>query len=88
MLWFLSLAAGAGFCVDRYTDNAQGLMARNVAGKMSMTQVTLRPEVTFSGEKRPTREQLDELHHKAHDECYIANSVTTDVRCEPVYSNA
>ena len=53
-----------------------------------MTQVTLRPEVVFSGEKRPTREQLDELHHKAHDVCFIANSVTTDVRCEPVYSNA
>ena len=88
MLWFLSLAARAGFCVDRYTDNAQGLMGRNAAGKMAMTQVTLRPEVAFSGEKRPTREQLDALHHKAHDECFIANSVTTDVRCEPVYSNA
>jgi organic hydroperoxide reductase OsmC/OhrA len=87
MLWFLSLAARGGFCVDRYTDNAQGLMARNAAGKMAMTQVTLRPEVAFSGEKRPTREQLDALHHKAHDECFIANSVTTDVRCEPVYSN-
>ena len=87
-LWFLSIAARGGFCVDRYTDNAQGLMARNAAGKMAMTQVTLRPEVVFSGEKRPTREQLDALHHKAHDECFIANSVTTDVRCEPVYSNA
>ena len=49
MLWFLSLAARGGFCVDRYTDNAQGLMARNAAGKMAMTQVTLRPEVVFSG---------------------------------------
>ena len=88
MLWFLSLAAAAGFCVDRYTDNAQGLMSRNAARKMAMTQVILRPEVVFSGAKQPTREQLDALHHKAHDECFIANSVTTAVRCEPVYSDA
>jgi organic hydroperoxide reductase OsmC/OhrA len=85
MLWFLSLAARAGFCVERYTDNAQGVMARNAAGKMAMTEVTLHPEVLFSGSKGPTREQLAELHHEAHEECFIANSVTTDVRCEPVY---
>jgi organic hydroperoxide reductase OsmC/OhrA len=84
MLWFLSLAARQGFCVDSYTDNAQGQMARNAAGKMAMTQVTLRPEVVFSGDKRPTREQIGELHHRAHEECFIANSVTTEVRCEPV----
>ena len=88
MLWFLSTAARSGFCVDSYTDNAQGVMTRNAAGKMAMTQVTLRPDVLFSGAKQPTREQLDELHHKAHEECYIANSVTTDVRCEPVYPDA
>ncbi|HWP13398.1 MAG TPA: OsmC family protein [Ramlibacter sp.] len=85
MLWFLSIAANGGYCVDRYTDNAQGVMARNAAGKIAMTRVTLRPEVVFSGGKQPTREQLDELHHKAHEECFIANSVTTEVRCEPVH---
>jgi organic hydroperoxide reductase OsmC/OhrA len=88
MLWFLSLAAGQGFCVDRYADNAQGVMARNAAGKMAMTVVTLHPQVAFSGERLPTREELDGLHHRAHGECFIANSVTTDVRCEPVYSDA
>jgi organic hydroperoxide reductase OsmC/OhrA len=88
MLWFLSLAARAGFCVDRYTDNAQGAMARNAAGKMAMTEVTLRPEVLFSGAKQPTREQQGKLHHKAHEECFIANSVTTEMRCEPVYPDA
>ena len=85
MLWFLSLAARQGFCVESYADNAQGVMARNAAGKFAMTQVTLRPEVSFSGAKQPTREQLDALHHQAHEECFIANSVTTQVRCEPVY---
>jgi organic hydroperoxide reductase OsmC/OhrA len=84
MLWFLSIAARRGFCVDSYIDRAEGVMARNAAGKMSMTEVTLRPEVLFSGDKVPTREQVDELHHKAHEECYIANSVTTEIRCLPV----
>jgi organic hydroperoxide reductase OsmC/OhrA len=84
MLWFLSLAAGAGYCVDRYEDNAEGVMARNAAGKMAMTQVTLRPRIAFSGDKQPTRTELDQLHHHAHDECFIANSVLTEVRCEPV----
>jgi organic hydroperoxide reductase OsmC/OhrA len=88
MLWFLSLAARGGFNVDRYADNAEGLMARNAAGKMAMTVVTLRPQVAFSGDKQPTRAELDELHHRAHEECFIANSVTTDVRCEPVYGDA
>jgi organic hydroperoxide reductase OsmC/OhrA len=86
-LWFLSLAAKAGYVVDRYSDDAQGVMAHNAAGRMAMTQVTLRPHAIFSGEQRPTREQLDALHHAAHDECFIANSVTTDVRCEPVHAD-
>jgi organic hydroperoxide reductase OsmC/OhrA len=88
MLWFLSIAAKRRFCVDSYEDNAEGVMARNAAGKMAMTQVTLRPAVVFSGEKQPSREELDALHHKAHEECYIANSVTSDVRCEPVYGDS
>jgi organic hydroperoxide reductase OsmC/OhrA len=88
MLWFLSLASRQGFVVERYTDDARGVMARNAAGKMAMITVTLQPEVIFSGSKQPTREQLDALHHQAHEECFIANSVTTEVRCEPVYPDA
>jgi organic hydroperoxide reductase OsmC/OhrA len=88
MLWFLSLAARDGFCVDSYGDQAEGVMARNAAGKMAMTVVTLHPQAAFSGEKQPTRAQLDDLHHRAHEECFIANSVTTEVRCEPVYAGA
>ncbi len=88
MLWFLSLAARRGFCVDRYIDNAQGVMGRNAAGKTAMTRVMLRPEVHFAGAKQPTREQLDELHHRAHEECFIANSVTCELRCEPICPGA
>ncbi|MEP6874134.1 MAG: OsmC family protein [Burkholderiales bacterium] len=85
MLWFLAIAAKRKFIVDRYVDAAVGVMARNEQGKLAMTRVTLRPEVTFSGVNLPSRDELDRLHHKAHEECYIANSVRTEVLCEPVY---
>jgi organic hydroperoxide reductase OsmC/OhrA len=85
MLWFLSIAAKHKFCVDRYFDAAVGVMAKNEQGKVAMVTVTLKPEVHFSGERLPTREQLDQMHHEAHEECFIANSVKTQVRCEPVF---
>jgi organic hydroperoxide reductase OsmC/OhrA len=85
MLWFLSVAARRGFCVERYFDAASGLMQRNADGKIAMTLVTLRPDVEFSGSMRPTRGELDQMHHAAHDACFIANSVKTEIRCEPVY---
>ncbi len=86
MLWFLSIAAKHRFCVDRYFDAASGVMAKNAAGKIAMTVVTLRPDVTFSGDRLPARAELDQLHHEAHESCYIASSVKTEVRCEPVYA--
>ena len=61
-------------------------MARNAEGKTVMTIVTLKPRVVFSGDLIPTVEQIHALHHKAHAECFIANSVKTDVRCEPQLS--
>ncbi|MDP9893924.1 organic hydroperoxide reductase OsmC/OhrA [Variovorax boronicumulans] len=87
MLWFLTMAVKRKFCVDRYFDAASGVMEKNTDGKLAMTVVTLRPEVTFSGENQPTREQIEHMHHRAHEECFIANSVKTDVRCEPVYNS-
>jgi organic hydroperoxide reductase OsmC/OhrA len=84
MLWFLSLAAKAGYVVDRYEDRAQGVMSKDGRGKLAMTLVTLRPRVNFSGARRPSRAQLDALHHAAHEECFLANSVRSEVRCEPV----
>ncbi len=84
MLWFLSLAASKGFVVDSYRDEAVGVMARNERGKSFIAKVTLRPHIAFSGDRRPTTADLDALHHKAHEECFIANSVRTDVVIEPV----
>ncbi|MEM5431588.1 OsmC family protein [Cupriavidus oxalaticus] len=88
MLWFLSLAAKQRFVVDRYVDAATGVMEKNRDGQMAMTVVTLRPQVTFSGEREPTGDELERLHHAAHDACFIANSVRTEVRCEPVLAGA
>jgi organic hydroperoxide reductase OsmC/OhrA len=85
LLWFLSIAAQAGCRVDRYADGAVGVMGKNAAGKTAVTLVTLHPHATFSGPKLPSREEVVEMHHKAHNECFIANSVTTDIRCEPLY---
>lgn len=84
MLWFLSLAAKRGYRVDRYVDAAHGVMQRNAAGRMAMTRVTLCPQVAFGGEHQPTADELQALHHQAHSECFIANSVITEVVCEPV----
>lgn len=84
MLWFLSIAAKRGFRVERYADVASGVMARDGGRRFAMTVVTLRPEVSFGDERRPTRDELLAMHHAAHEECFIANSVKTEVRCEPV----
>jgi organic hydroperoxide reductase OsmC/OhrA len=85
MLWFLDLAHRRGFVVDDYVDAAEGVMAKNAEGKLAMTVVTLRPRIAFSGEKQPTREEVQALHHRAHERCFIASSVKSDVRVEPVF---
>jgi organic hydroperoxide reductase OsmC/OhrA len=84
MLWFLALAAKRGFVVDRYRDAATGTLEKGADGRVWVTRVTLRPEVEFSGATRPTAAEHDALHHVAHERCFIAASVRTDVRCEPV----
>ncbi|MBL8342307.1 MAG: OsmC family protein [Rubrivivax sp.] len=84
LLWFLSLAAGAGHRVERYEDDAAGTMARNAEGRIAMTRVVLRPRVTFvPGTAAPDAGALRALHHQAHEKCFIANSVKTEVICEP-----
>jgi organic hydroperoxide reductase OsmC/OhrA len=84
MLFYLSIAARRGFVIDRYRDEAEGQMTKAEGGKLAMTRVTLHPDVQYGGGKKPTREEEDAMHHAAHDECFIARSVKTDVRCEPV----
>ena len=82
MLWFLSIAASRCHVVDTYDDDAQGVMARDAQRRMVMTVVTLRPRVRFGG-TAPDAQALAALHHEAHEQCFIANSVKTEVRVEP-----
>jgi len=82
MLWFLHLAHDAKFVVERYRDEASGVLAKNADGRQAMTQVTLRPVVSFAG-VTPTPEQFAQLHEKTHEHCFIANSVRTEILLEP-----
>jgi len=79
MLTFLALACNKGFVVESYEDSAVGHLEKNAAGKMAVTRVELHPKIIFSGTKTPAQADLDWLHDKSHKECFIANSVTTDV---------
>ncbi|MBZ6075989.1 OsmC family protein [Microvirga puerhi] len=79
MLTFLYLAAKKRFVVDSYEDDAHGVMTKNDKGKLYVSKVTLDPKITFSGDKVPTPAQIAELHHLAHQECFIANSVLAEV---------
>ncbi len=81
MLFFLAFAAKGGWRVDDYSDEAEGIMEKNAAGKIAMTRVTLRPRVRFDGAS-PDRAALEDLHHRAHEHCYIANSVTAEIVTE------
>ncbi|WP_112663263.1 OsmC family protein [Microvirga flavescens] len=79
MLTFLGIAAKKRYVIDHYEDRAVGVMTPNAKGKLFVSKVTLDPIIEFSGEKRPTPEQIAELHHLSHQECFIANSVLTEV---------
>ncbi len=78
MLTFLYIAAKAGFVVGSYSDRAVGVMAKNERGAMWISRVTLDPKITYL-DKQPSQEELAKLHHAAHDGCFIANSVKTEI---------
>ena len=84
MLWFLHVANAAKLVVDRYLDNAVGALEKNAEGKLAITRVTLRPAVTFGG-TQPGPDEVRALHEKAHEKCFIANSVKTEVLIEPEF---
>jgi organic hydroperoxide reductase OsmC/OhrA len=82
MLSFLHVAREAGFVVSSYRDEAEGVMRKTPEGRIAVTRVALRPVIAFDG-KTPTVDELDRLHYGAHDICYIANSVKTEIVVEP-----
>lgn len=81
MLTFLHVARLKGFVVTAYRDEASGVMEKDAEGRMAVTRVTLRPRITYGG-PRPTDSERDAMHHEAHEECFIANSVKTRVVVE------
>jgi organic hydroperoxide reductase OsmC/OhrA len=83
MLFFLAYARKDGFIVDSYHDDAAGTLGHDARGKTSMTDVILRPAVVWSGDRQPDAAALADLHHRAHEACYIANSLRAEVRVEP-----
>ncbi len=84
MLWFLAIAGKKRFVVDSYTDNAVGYLEKFEDGKMWMSKIVLKPEIVFSGDRQPGAEELEQLHETAHENCYIANSVATEVVIEQI----
>src|ERR1700685_2014009 len=81
MLSFLHLARMAGFAVRTYEDHAEGTTAEIAPGRLAVTKVKLRPEIEWAS-AAPSKEELDRLHHQAHEICFIANSVKTQVTVE------
>jgi organic hydroperoxide reductase OsmC/OhrA len=79
MLTFLAIACKQKFVLDSYEDEAIGYMEKNAEGRMAITRVELRPMLIWSGDRIPTAEELDKMHHAAHENCFIANSVKTNV---------
>ena len=79
MLTYLYLASQKGFQVDGYHDEAVGVMAKNERGVLWVSLVTLHPQIAYSGDKLPTPSDEEELHHKSDEQCFIANSIKTEV---------
>ena len=79
MLTFLHLARRAGFQVDSYEDAAVGELTKNTAGVLSISAVKLSPRIVYGGDKRPSPDELEQLHHDAHEQCFIAQSVKTEI---------
>jgi organic hydroperoxide reductase OsmC/OhrA len=88
MLTFIWLAAKDKFVVDSYDDVAIGHMSRNEQGRMAVTTARLEPRIVFSGEKLPTDADVARLHHAAHEQCFIANSVLTQISVGGSWSKA
>jgi organic hydroperoxide reductase OsmC/OhrA len=84
MLTFVYLASRKGFGISAYEDEAVGTMTKNAEGRMWISSVTLAPRVTWSGDKRPTPEEEHALHEAAHHECFISNSVKTEIVVAPL----
>ncbi|TLD69892.1 OsmC family peroxiredoxin [Phragmitibacter flavus] len=83
MLWFLHVAVDAGWLVTSYEDAAIGTMVKDANGKLWISRIVLRPKIVWGGPRVPDAGEVHALHHRAHKECFIANSIKTEVVVEP-----
>lgn len=83
MLTFLAIASKKRLLIDRYEDNASGVLEKTPEGMLAITRVTLRPRIVFAGDKQPTAEEISRMHEKSHEACFIANSVKTEITISP-----
>jgi len=83
MLTFVHLASKQGYLVERYADEAEGHMEKNARGRYAITRIVLHPAIVFGGARQPGASELAALHHAAHEECYIANSIVAEVEVAP-----
>jgi organic hydroperoxide reductase OsmC/OhrA len=83
MLTFLHVASRRGFLIESYEDRSVGTMTKNEKGVLWVSLITLHPKIVFAGAKTPTAEELDQMHHVAHEQCFIANSVKSEIKVEP-----
>ena len=84
MLWFMDFASRAGYRLNHYADAEVGTMAKNAQGQLVVPHVQLHPVTRFDAAHAPSAAQLDDLHHRAHTSCFLANSVKTQIDCAPV----
>lgn len=84
MLYFLAYAAKAGFTMTSYEDNPEGKVEKNETGDPWVSAIAMRPRAVFTGDKRPTSEEIEQLYHRAHKSCIIANSLKSALTIEPI----
>ena len=88
MLTFLAIAARKRWIVDRYEDAATGYMEKNAEGRLAITRVVLRPNIRFGGPRAPSAQEIEQVHHQAHENCFIANSVRSEIVVAPAGDDA
>ena len=85
MLTFLAIASMKKYTIEIYEDEAVAILEKNEKSRMAVTKLYLSPKITFTGDNVPDKTIINEMHHRAHTECFISNSVLTEIIIEPVF---
>jgi len=85
MLTFLAIASMKKYTIEIYEDEAVAILEKNEKSRMAVTKLYLSPKITFTGDNVPDKTIINKMHHRAHTECFISNSVLTEIIIEPVF---